>query len=102
MSKGRKNWPMPEGTKEVAVMRFKVYNYGRKIFHAELTVELPEPDKNATKYVSLAESGCTRDCAMVRLLQHMENTWWYQGRLEQGMRFKVEGEGMDFIYRGWL
>ena len=101
MSRPRK-WPVPGDASQILNMAFKVHNHGRKNYHAELQVEFPQPDGKTTQYITMCHSGSTKCGALRGLIQDMEMANWFHALRKANIRFKVSGEGIDKLYRGYL
>ena len=100
--KHHKKWPEPKDAEAIFDMHFAVRSHSRRVFHAEMTLEVPQPDREGvTVYYTIAATGSTEAYALRKVLELMESQMWYRYFRNKGVRFRVTGV-FEKLYKGYL
>jgi hypothetical protein len=95
-----RRWFRPDKTAFVLTMHTKVHHLFRRVYHAEITVELEISDTE-TLYFTIGVSAQTERGALRRAIELMESSDWFQRMRAHGAVFKVFGV-LEDVYRGYL
>jgi len=99
--RGRKpNWHPPTDAALILDLHFQVLTYWKHAYHAEAHITLPIGPFGEEQHVEFA-SCKTRKSALLKLIQGIEASHWFQVFRAQKVYFRVTGEGMDEIWKGY-
>src|SRR4249919_4049530 len=74
-----KKWPEPEDATAIFNMHFRVHSHRRTVFHAEMTLEIPQPGKDSvTVFYTISATASTEAHALRKVLEMMESQRWYR------------------------
>lgn len=99
MRRHRRKWIHPK-TDFVLDMHTRVHHLFRRVYHAEITVEMQVTDDEIL-YFTIGVSAQTERGALRRAIELMEGSEWFQRMRAQGAVFKVFGV-LEDVYRGYL
>lgn len=97
--KHRKRWKAPEA-EAFMDMHFAVHSHSRKVFHAEMTLEIPQ-DETMTLFYTISATMPTEALALRRVIETMESQKWFTYFRQRGVRFRVTG-ALEELYHGYL
>lgn len=98
--KQKKKWEEPDDAYLILNLHFTVLSFSRQSFNAEACLEIPV--KEGFQYYTVSAGAHTRAGALRRVIQDMENSFWFRHMKEKKIYFRVTGEGMEELYRGYL
>lgn len=95
----KRKWKEPEAAL-ILNLHFTVHSFRRQSYHADATLEVPVA--GGFDYASISAGAKTRADALLLVIREIESSFWFTFMRERGVRFRVTGEGMEELYRGFL
>lgn len=91
---------VPSDAQLIFPLHFRVHNCCHGNFHAEATLEVQTV--RGYKYFTVCATGRTYRAAMRKLISLIETSHWFRYFKLRKIYFKVTGEGMHKLYKGYL
>lgn len=93
-------WPAPIGAELVLSLHFNVHSFRSGLYHAEATLEIPTD--NGWVYASVTADAKTHYDALIALIEKIQGSMWFHYMKSRGVYFKITGDMMEKLYRGYL
>lgn len=96
----KRKWPTPADAELVLSLHFSVHSFRTGSYNADATLEIPTA--NGFDYATISFGAKTYHDALLGVIRKIEESFWFHHMKARHVYFKVTGETMEEVYRGYL